>query len=181
MKSSPDIKPFEIPSSGSDSASLRTYGKMTLILAFLLVLAIETMGFFMIRSTIAQAMGQALIVIDLGSVIVLFLGAGTLTYFYYTRYVRREILFEAKSFTLKIGKREFSYEWDEFSLVTLSTASATYGPKGFSIRLYTDDLEGEYVELPMYRFTKGVDVFDLRTMIEDKVKIAAKEVKVKSN
>jgi hypothetical protein len=169
QSSTPNIKTIEIPYSESESVSITSTGKMAIILAFLLILAVETIGFFIIRSTIAQSMGQALIVIDLGSIIVLFLGAGTLSYLYITRYVRREILFLDKTVTLKIGKREYEYQWDEFSLVALSTASASYGPKGYCIRLFIDDLEGEYVELPIYRFSKSVDAFDIRDKIEEKV------------
>jgi hypothetical protein len=180
QSSTPVIKAFEIPSSESDSTLISSSGKMTIIIAFFVILAIESMGFFMLRSSIAQAMGQALIVLDLGSVIVLLLGAGTLAYFYYTRYVRKQVLFLNKKFTLKIGTRDFTYQWKEFSLVVLSTAQATYGPKGYSIRLYTDDLDGEYVELPIYRF-KNADAFEIRKKIEEKIKQSAKADKNNPN
>jgi hypothetical protein len=172
MKSEPTTskkKKIEIPYVDSESTTLVTSGKSTLVLAFFMVLAIETIGFFTIRSSIAQSLGQTLVVIDLGSVIVLFLGAATLAYLYYTRYVKRQIIFRNDTFTLMVGKRKFEYNWDEFSFVALSIASSHIGAKGFSIRIYTDDLEGEYVELPMYRFTKQIDIFELRQKINEKV------------
>ena len=160
-----------IPIKDSESRIFRTSEKSTLLLSFLLVLTVETIGFFIIRSNIAIAMGQALIVIDLGSVIVLLFGAATLTYLYYTRYVRRELIFENKSFILKIGKRSFKYNWNEFKIVALSISSSHVGPKGFCIRLYINDLEGEYVEIPVYRFSKDIDPFSFRNEVHDKIKM----------
>ena len=160
----------KIPTKDSETVILTAANKSTLLLSFFLILTVETIGFFVIRSNIAQAMGQELVVIDLGSIIVLFLGAGTLAYLYYTRYVRRQIILNNKSFCLKVGKRQFDYQWNEFKLVALSIASSHIGAKGFSIRVYTDDLEGEYVELPVYKFSKQVDIFELRTNIEEKIR-----------
>ena len=110
-------KIIEIPSVYSESVTLETSEKSTLLLSFFLVLAIETIGFFIIRSSIAKSLGQSLIVIDLGSIIVLFLGAATLSYLYYTRYVKRKIILQKDSFVLMVGKRKFEYNWNEFSFI----------------------------------------------------------------
>lgn len=160
---------IEIPSTDAESNVLTAAGRSTFLLSFLTILAVETFGFFTLRSTIAQSLGQSLIVIDLGSIIVLFLGAGTLSYLYYTRYVRRQLIFTNNSVCLRIGKRDFEYKWKEFKIVALSIASSHVGAKGFSIRIYPEELEGEYVELPIYKFSKDIDVFELRANIEQKI------------
>ncbi len=168
---------------------IKTKAGLTIFIIFLTTIAIETIGFVLIRLSIAQVLGEILIAIDLGSVIVLFIGGLTLTYLYYTRYVRREIILGKNNFSLKVGKRLFEYKWSEFSLVALSIATSAIGIKGFSIRIYADDLEGEYVELPIYRFPKRpqkvifsdpltifdssgelIDVFDLRKKISNKIR-----------
>ncbi len=141
-----------------------------IILIFLTILAVEVFGFFLIRSSIAQSVGEPMIIIDIPSVIVLIVGAFSLTYLYYTRYVKRVITLGQDNFSLKVGTRLFEYEWKDFALVALSVATAAAGIKGFSIRIYEDDLEGEYVELPIYRFPKSIDVFDLRSQIEEKIR-----------
>ena len=181
--------------------TIKTKAGLTIFIIFLTVIAIEAIGFVLVRLSIAQALGEILIAIDLGSVIVLFIGALTLTYLYYTRYVQREIILGQNNFSLKVGKRLFEYKWNEFSLVALSIATATVGIKGFSIRIYEDDLEGEYVELPIYRFPKQtqklifsdpstiidsagkiMSVFDLRKKISDKVRsIQAQQENLKSH
>ncbi len=142
----------------------------TIILIFLTILAIEVFGFFLIRSSIAQSVGEPMIIIDIPSVIVLIVGAFTITYLYYTRYIKRVITLGKDNFSLKVGKRLFEYKWEDFSLVALSVATSAAGIKGFSIRIYEDDLEGEYVELPIYRFSKSIDVFDIRNQIEEKIR-----------
>ncbi|MFX1285989.1 MAG: hypothetical protein ACFFB5_20265 [Promethearchaeota archaeon] len=143
---------------------------LTLILIFIIILAIEVFGFFLIRSVVAQSVGEQIIIIDVPSVIVLIIGAFTLTYLYYTHYVKRVITLGQDSFSLKVGKRLYEYKWNEFSFVALSVATSAAGIKGFTIRIYQTDLEGDYVELPIYRFTKSVDVFDLRNQIEEKIR-----------
>ncbi|MFW9905510.1 MAG: hypothetical protein ACFFFH_14305 [Candidatus Thorarchaeota archaeon] len=140
----------------------------TLIMIFLTILAIEFLGFIFLRLSIAQTFGELLIIIDIPSVIVLLIGAVTLTYLYYTRYVRRVLTLDHINFSLKVGKRLYEYEWSDFSIVALSIATAAAGVKGYTIRLYKN-VDGEYVELPIYRFPKTINVFNLRDLIEKKV------------
>jgi hypothetical protein len=148
---------------------IKTKGVFTIILVFLAFSSALLLGFVVFRLILAQALGEIIIIVDLGSVIVLIIGALTLTYLYYTRYVKREIVFTKSNFTLKVGKRIFEYKWKEFSIVALSIAVTTSGIKGFTIRLYNTDLEGDYVELPLYRFPKSIDVFTIRNLVEIKI------------
>ncbi|MHA2304518.1 MAG: hypothetical protein ACXACU_03930, partial [Candidatus Hodarchaeales archaeon] len=168
------IKKEALDSSSINQESLpnviKTKGGFTIIVFFTIFSSALVLGFVVLRLILAQALGEIIIIVDLGSVIVLIIGAITLTYFYYTRYIKREIVFTDSTLALKVGKRVFEYKWNEFSVVALSLAIATSGIKGFTIRLYNTDLEGDYVELPIYRFPKSVDVFTIRNLVETKVK-----------
>lgn len=148
----------------------KTKGYFSIIMIFLIIFALEILGFTSLRYQIAQIFGEEYIVIDIFSVIVQIMGAITLSYLYYTRYLKRELVFDKNTIIFKIGKRKYEYKWDEFSFVSLSIASSHIGAKGFSIRLYESDLEGEYVDLPVYRFPTITDIFDLRIKIDRKIK-----------
>jgi hypothetical protein len=148
---------------------IETKGVITIIMIFVIFSSALVLGFVALRLMLAQVLGEIIIIVDLGSVIVLIIGAFTLTYFYYTRYIKREIVFTNSTVALKVGKRVFEYKWNEFSIVALSIGVATSGIKGFTIRLYDTDLEGDYVELPIYRFPKSVDVFTIRNLVENKI------------
>ena len=102
-----------------------------------------------------------------------------MTYWYYSRYVSRTLTFTEAGFTIRVGKRFFEYPWKEFSIVALSMASSATGTKGHVIRLYVSDLDGEYVDLPMYRFTKIIDTFELREQIEATVRLNQPQIKIK--
>ncbi|UCG01174.1 MAG: hypothetical protein JSW11_16340 [Candidatus Heimdallarchaeota archaeon] len=93
-----------------------------------------------------------------------------MSYLYFTRYVKRTLVLKPDGFVLTVGKRSFEYSWSDFSVVSLSVSYSHYGAKGFMIKLYEEDLEGDYVDLPIYRFSsKEIDVFDLRNQIEQKI------------
>lgn len=162
--------------------TLTTRPLFTLIFIFVIVLAIELLGFTVIRLSIAQALGEVNIAIDLGSVIAILLGAITITYLYYTRYAKRILIVEKDGFTLFIGKRSYDYTWEDFSLVALSMSYSATGIRGFIIRLFESDLEGEYVDLPVYRFPqKDFDVFDLRSQINEYVQQSQSQSKSKAS
>ncbi|MFW9855326.1 MAG: hypothetical protein ACFFFG_09695 [Candidatus Thorarchaeota archaeon] len=146
---------------------LQTRALWNFLWIFLTILAVETLGFVLIRVNIAA--WQGIIVIDLGAVFFLILGALTLGYLYYTRYVKRVIIFGDKRFSISVGKNLYQYEWKNFRMVALAIARGTAGVKGFLIRIYQGDLESEYVDLPIYRFSKKINAFDLRSQIDEKI------------
>jgi hypothetical protein len=152
-----------------------TKASYSLILTFLIIFASEILGFTILRYQIAQALGEAYVVIDIFSILAQIIGALSLTYLYYTRYVKRVLILDKDKVTLKIGKRKYEYSWDEFSFVSLSIASSHIGAKGHSIRLYENDLDGEYVDLPVYRFPTIIDIFDLREKINKKIQSVSKK------
>ncbi|MFW9778458.1 MAG: hypothetical protein ACFFE8_06340 [Candidatus Heimdallarchaeota archaeon] len=156
---------------------LKTRGTWNIIWIVLTILAIETLGFVLIRVNVAQSAGETIIVIDLFTPIILIFGALTLGYLYYTRYVRRSLTLGDEIITFVIGKKTHEYRWRDFSMVSLAISTGTVGVKGFLIRLYEEDIKGEYIDLPIYRFSKDIDVFDLRRQIAKKLETIRAESK----
>jgi hypothetical protein len=144
----------------------KTSAKLTVTFTFFVVLALGLLGFVMLRMAIAESMGQEAFAIDIFSVSILIVGSMSLTYLYYKRYAKRELIITKESCTLIVGNRSYDYTWKEFTIVALSVSPSSTGIKGFVIRLYESDLDGEYVDLPVYRFPKKVDVFELRREID---------------
>lgn len=144
----------------------------SIILSFGIMLTIISFGFITIGMFTTQLMGVVAIPINLITIGLVMFGAVIATYYYHTRYVRKEMILEADGFCLKIGRRTFEYKWADFSLVVLSVAYSHYGAKGFIIKLYVDALDSEYVDLPIYRFSGSIDVFDLRQQITERVRLA---------
>jgi hypothetical protein len=134
---------------------------MSIILTFGLILTGETLTILVLLSYIEGPSAY----INIGSMIIAIFGAIPLTYYYQTRYVRRTLRLDPENFTIKVGKKEFNYSWNEFSLVALATSSASYGAKGFMIRLYEDTIDSDYIDLPLYRFP-NVNAFEYRELIE---------------
>lgn len=148
----------------------QTKHRFQMIFIFAIVLMFESLSAVVLLLLLTNIFGELILVIDLPSIVLLIIGAITITYYYITRYVKRVLILEPKGFCLKVGKRSFEYLWSDFSLVALSVAYSYYGAKGFVIKLYHDDLEGDYVDLPIYRFPKTINVFDLRNQIEEKIR-----------
>ena len=138
------------------------------------MLAVVSFGFITVGFFIYQIVGIPGIPINLITIALAMFGATIGTYFYHTRYVRRQLTMNSDGFALKIGKRLYEYSWSDFSLVALSVSYSHYGAKGYIIKLYVDDLQGEYVDLPIYHFSKSIDIFSLRNEIEEKVRLAQK-------
>lgn len=176
-KKTEDIGAMEKDPPDFSPSILRTRGVWTFLWIFLTILAVETLGFLLIRVNIAQSAGEVFIAIDLFTPFVLVFGALTLGYLYYSRYTRRILILGAETVTLKIGKKTYEYKWRDFSIVSLSIATSTVGVKGYLIRLYEVDIKGEYIDLPVYRFSKDFDVFDLRKQIATKLKTIQAESK----
>lgn len=145
---------------------------ISIVLSFGIMLTIMSFAFITIGMFTTQLVGVVAIPINLITIGLVLFGAVIATYYYHTRYVRKEMILKPDGFCLKIGKRLFEYEWAEFSLVVLSVASSHYGAKGFVIKLFVDDFDGEYVDLPIYRFPKATDIFDLRLQITERVRLA---------
>ncbi len=143
------------------------------ILTFGLVLTLESLIILTLQLELANVLNTDVIYINLGSLFISIAGAITFTYYYYTRFKRRILILRLDNFSLQFGKEVFEYSWKDFSLVALATASATYGAKGYIIRLYENDLDGDYVDLPLYRFPK-VDTFEMRDLVEERVLKARK-------
>lgn len=147
---------------------------ISIILSFGIMLAVVSFGFITVGFFIYQIVGIPGIPINLITIALAMFGATIGTYFYHTRYVRRQLTMNSDGFALKIGKRLYEYSWSDFSLVALSVSYSHYGAKGYIIKLYVDDLQGEYVDLPIYHFSKSIDIFSLRNEIEEKVRLAQK-------
>ncbi|MHA1947163.1 MAG: hypothetical protein ACXAC6_12090 [Candidatus Hodarchaeales archaeon] len=145
----------------------------SLLLTFGLILGIESVIFLMLQLQLANMLNQSVFAINLGSIIISIAGAITFTYYYHTRFGRRILIIGSKDFSLQVGKKVFEYTWSEFSLVALATASATYGAKGYMLRLFEDDLDSDFVDLPLYRFPK-VDQFDMRKLVIERITNAKK-------
>ncbi|MHA2173973.1 MAG: hypothetical protein ACXACP_04235 [Candidatus Hodarchaeales archaeon] len=141
-----------------------------IILTFGLALLLVSTLFIMSGTLVMQITREVLIPINIITISALLFGAIVVTYYYHTRYVRRKLIITPEGCTLSVGTRLFEYKWSEFSIVALSVSYSTYGPKGYIIKLFEDDLEGEYIDLPIYRFSKSIDIFDLRSYIEKKVR-----------
>lgn len=142
---------------------------ISIILTFGIMLIIVSFAFITVGIFVSQITGIMFLPINLFSISLSLLGASVATYYYHTRYVRKVLIMNPDGFCLKIGKRSFEYSWSEFSMVALSVSHSHYGAKGFIIRLFVDDLEGDYVDLPIYKFPKSIDVFDIRSLVEEKV------------
>ncbi len=159
--------------------SFTTKMGISIVLSFGIMLCIMSFGFITIGMFTTQLVGAVAISINLFTIGLVLFGAVIATYYYHTRYVRKEMILKPDGFSLKIGKRLFEYDWADFSLVVLSVAYSHYGAKGFIIKLYVDDFESEYVDLPIYRFPKTIDIFDLRQQITERVRLAQSGVKNK--
>jgi len=144
----------------------------SILLSFGIMLAIVSFGFITVGLLIYETIGIPGIPINIITIVLALVGAAMGTYFYHTRYVRRELVLNSEGFSLRIGKRIYEYSWSDFSLVALSVSYSHYGAKGYIIKLYEGDLEGEYVDLPIYHFSKSIDIFSLRQEIETKVRLA---------
>ncbi|WP_455143046.1 hypothetical protein [Candidatus Hodarchaeum mangrovi] len=142
----------------------------SILLVYGIILLLESIFFLATGSLITQLTGSPLIPINIVTIAFLLLGAVGFTYYYHTRYVKREIILLPDKFSISIGKRIHEYKWTDFSIVALAVSFSHYGAKGFIIRLFEEDLESEYVDLAIYRFPKSINVFDLRNKIEEKVK-----------
>lgn len=153
--------------------TLKSKNRGSIILSYLLILTGLTITFIVIRLYFAQIFGQRFIAIDLPSILVSIIGAAVLTYIYFTRYVRRVLILGPHKIRIIIGRREYDYPWSDFSIVTLGTTSASYGAKGFIIRMYEDNLESEYIDIPLYRFPIK-NAFKYRSLIEERVRSAKK-------
>ncbi|MFX0171778.1 MAG: hypothetical protein ACFE9L_07660 [Candidatus Hodarchaeota archaeon] len=162
-----------------DTIILKSKNRATIVLSFLLVLAGLTITFVVIRLYFAQFFGQQYIAIDLPSIIVSIVGSFVLTYLYHTRYARRVLILRSHNFLIRIGRQEYEYPWSDFSLVVLGTSAASYGAKGFIIRLYEDTLGSEYVDIPLYRYPVK-NVFEYRRLITERVRVAKQTSKNKS-
>ena len=161
---------------------LETKGRLAKLFIFLIALTLETLGFFVMRLSIARGLGQEYIAVDILTMIVLVIGAFSVAYWYYTRYVKRRIIFGEKKFQLDIGKHSYQYDWSDFSLVALTVSPSHAGIKGYMIRVYEKDLDSEYVDIPLYRFPLGdLTHFKIREMIEEAVKKNKKREKKKEN
>ncbi|MFX0206297.1 MAG: hypothetical protein ACFFDT_09935 [Candidatus Hodarchaeota archaeon] len=147
---------------------------ISIILSFGIMLTIVSFGFISVGYFVYQILGIPGIPINLLTIALAVFGAVIGTYFYHTRYVRRELTMNSEGFALKIGRRLYEYSWSDFSVVALSVSFSHYGAKGYIIKLYVDDLEGEYVDLPIYHFSKSIDIFSLRKEVEEKVRLAQK-------
>ncbi|MHA2246719.1 MAG: hypothetical protein ACXADY_17380 [Candidatus Hodarchaeales archaeon] len=147
---------------------------ISILLSFGIILLLETVAFITIGMFTSQITGVMMIPINLLTIGLMLFGAVVATYYYYTRYVKKELILTQDGLCLMIGKRSFDYLWSDFSLVALSVSHTHYGAKGFIIKLFVDDLDGEYVDLPIYRFPKSINVFDLRNQIEKKVRDISK-------
>ncbi|MFX1547107.1 MAG: hypothetical protein ACFFCU_12970, partial [Promethearchaeota archaeon] len=121
---------------------------ISIILSFGIILAIVSFGFVTIGMFTSQITGVRLIPINLITISLALGGAVLGTYYYHTRYVRRELILNPDGFCLKIGKRSYEYSWSDFSIVALSVSTSHYGAKGYVIKLFKEDLEGDYVDLP---------------------------------
>ncbi|MFW9997170.1 MAG: hypothetical protein ACFFD4_34320 [Candidatus Odinarchaeota archaeon] len=163
-----------------DPLTLKSRALFPMLFAFVIILAVEILGFTTLRLQIARALGEAMIAVDFGSVAVMIFGALSISYYYYTRYAKRELILSKEGFTLKVGhKNVYEYTWSEFSLVALSLSYSATGTRGYLIRLFENDLEGEYVDLPLYRFSKKPNVFDLRSQIVEMVRLNQSKTKDK--
>ncbi len=159
-------------SESKEEFTLSTNINISILLVYGIVLMLESIFFIFIGAVIIQVTGVPGIPINPITIGSLLLGAAIFTYYYHTRYVKRTLIIGKDTVELKIGKREFKYNWSDFTIVALSVSYAAYGAKGFMIKLFEDDLEGEYIDLPIYKFPKkGVDVFDLRNQIQEKLRL----------
>lgn len=145
---------------------------ISIILSFGIMLCVVSFAFITIGIFTSQLMGIYAIPINLFTISLLLIGAIIATYYYHTRYIKRELILKPDGFWLKIGRRSYEYLWSDFSIVALSVSYSHYGAKGFIIKLFVDDLEGEYVDLSIYHFSKSIDAFNLRSQIEEKVRLA---------
>ncbi len=161
--------------------SFTTKMGFSIVLSFGIMLTIMSFGFITIGMFTTQLVGAVAIPINLFTIGLVLVGTVIATYYYHTRYVRKAMILKPDGFCLKIGKRSFEYEWADFSLVVLSVASSHYGAKGYIIKLYVDDFDSEYVDLPIYRFSKSIDIFDLRHQIIERVRLAQSGVKDKKS
>lgn len=141
-----------------------------IILTFGLSLLLVSTLFIMSGALVTQITGEVFVPINIITIGALLFGAIMVTYYYHTRYVKRKLIISPNGCSMSIGKRIFEYKWSEFAIVALSVSFSTYGPKGYIIKLFEDNLEGEYIDLPIYRFPKSIDVFDLRNYIEERVR-----------
>lgn len=145
---------------------------ISILLIFGIVLMLESIFFIAIGLVITQTTGAPGVPINVISIGALLLGAMVFTYYYHTRYVKRMLILGKDSVEVKIGKREFKYDWSDFKLVALSVSYSSYGAKGFIIKLFEDEIDGEYIDLAIYKFpNKAVDVFDLRNEIQEKLRL----------
>jgi len=146
---------------------------ISIFLIFGIVLMLESLFFIAMGAVITQATGVPGIPINVITIGALLFGAMVFTYYYHTRYVKRMLILGKDSVEVKIGKREFKYDWSDFKIIALSVSYSSYGAKGFILKLFEDDLEsGEYIDLPIYKFPKKqVDVFDLRNEIQEKLRL----------
>jgi hypothetical protein len=147
-----------------------------IILSFGLSLMLVSVLFIITGTIVAQVTGEYLIPINIFTIVLLLIGAVVVTYYYHTRYVRRILVIGSDGISLSIGQRVHEYKWSDFSIVALSVSYSTYGPKGYIIKLFESDLQGEYVDLPIYRFSKTMDIFDLRNLVEERVRSTKKEI-----
>jgi hypothetical protein len=147
----------------------------SIILSFGIMLCVVSFAFITVGIFTSQLIGIYAIPINIVTIALLLLGATIATYYYHTRYIRRELILNTDGFCLKLGRRIYEYIWSDFSIVALSVSYSHYGAKGYIIKLFVDDLEGEYVDLPIYHFSKSIDVFGLRNQIEEKVRLARSE------
>lgn len=148
----------------------KTKAGFSILLTFGIILTLESLAFIMIGFFISRVTGVPLIPINLITIGFMLFGAYFLTYYYYSRYVRRELILDSEGVCLKVGKRSFEYPWSDFSIVALSVSYSHFGAKGYLIKLFEDDLKGEYIDLPIYRFPKQIDAFSLRHEIEERVR-----------
>ncbi len=147
--------------------TLSTRVGFSILLVYGIILLLESIFFLMTGILLTEITGTILIPINIATIAFLLLGAVFFTYYYHTRYVKRELILGPESFSISIGKRKWEYKWSDFSIAALSVSYSHYGAKGFIIKLFEDDLEGEYVDLPIYRFPKSINVFDLRNQIDE--------------
>jgi len=156
-----------------EELTLSTGIGISILLVYGIVLMLESIFFIFMGSVIIQATGVPGIPINAITLGSLLLGAIVFTYYYHTRYVKRMIILGKNTVEVRIGKREFKYDWSDFKIIALSVSYSSYGAKGFILKLFEDDLEsGEYIDLPIYKFPKKqVDVFDLRNEIQEKLRL----------
>jgi len=160
---------YDSPVNHEEILKLSTRVGFSIILVYGIILLLESIFFLATGTLITQITGSPLIPINIATISFLLFGAVGFTYYYHTRYVKREIIIEPDKFSISIGKRIHEYKWIDFSLVALAVSFSHYGAKGLIIRLFEEDLEGEYVDLAIYRFPKSINVFDLRNKIEERV------------